>query len=724
MSFTIEKLENVKGNNGQYTALCPAHDDNNNSLSVKITNDRILLYCHAGCSTEAIMSSLGLPMTALFMDEKPKKSSAAKHKINTITYDYKTADGSIAYRKQRYEFDDNSKSFAFYTPDGKKGRGGKSYPYNLTAVLAPEAETVYFCEGEKCVDAVTKAGRIATSLDAGANSIWKKEYNAYFENKNVIILPDNDEPGALYASKIAHELTNSKIIRLPDLPKGGDIYDWLQHGHTMEEIDELPPFVKPKPPESEISIDDKDLYLKPYVYQDSNNGKYKLSEPIFVDYFRKNIKFFFVCNKEFSDQQMFLYENGVYNLCSPNRAKSVMENMLPLELRTTKNINPLWDGINRVDTFVKYEDCNPENYINFKNGLYDIHTGKIQPHTSDIFTTIQIPVKYNPDADYSKYIGGAFDTFINHHLGSDKSQIQLILEFFGLILSNIPAYRYKKALVSVGEGDTGKSQLPKLLRKIIGDENFCSFKLDKLENSRFEVANLYNKRLGGDPDMSFMRVRELSLFKNLTGGDPISAEFKSRNGFDFIFNGLLWFCANDLPQFGGDKGEHVYNRFCIVRSIGKTHKKGEQSIDSSVEADPLLLDKMFKESPYIINKALSALKTLIENERFSETDKQKQELSEYKKTNSSIAEFFDECIVPRQGDTLQDSVTRARINKTYGLWCKENRKYLESKTDLFNYILQNGGIEGTKDGKIYYKNFTLSAEIKQEFHMFDGTENL
>ncbi|MDR2971789.1 MAG: hypothetical protein LBU83_07685 [Bacteroidales bacterium] len=237
MQEILNLLKNVKGGNGQYTALCPAHEDRESSLSVKIEVDKMLLYCHAGCSVEAIISKLGLTMADLFA-KKPRKSTAKKQKINTITYEYKTADGFLAYRKQRYEFDDGSKSFAFFTPDGKKGRGGKSCLYNLPAVLT--ADTVYFCEGEKCVDAITKAGRVATSLDTGAKSIWRKEFNAYFENKTVLILPDNDDSGMMYANKIAHELPGSKIIKLPDLPKGGDVFDWLQQGWTIAEIDELP----------------------------------------------------------------------------------------------------------------------------------------------------------------------------------------------------------------------------------------------------------------------------------------------------------------------------------------------------------------------------------------------------------------------------------------------------------------------------------------------------
>lgn len=281
-NFNLQLFKNVKGNNGQYTALCPAHDDNNASLSIKIANNQVLLHCHAGCSTESIVSTIGLSMSELFLDEPTRQKTDKKKKTNTITYEYHAADGSLAYNKQRYEFDDGSKTFAFFTPNGEKGRGEKSYPYNLPAIL--KAETVYFCEGEKCVDAITKVGQAATSLDAGANSKWLKEYNAYFKGKRIIILPDNDEPGMIYANKIARELPGSKIVRLPDLQKGGDIYDWLKQGRTMQEIDALPTEEPTQPnPESQQEVPplvwfndvqkkDIDWYWYPYIRRGALNS--------------------------------------------------------------------------------------------------------------------------------------------------------------------------------------------------------------------------------------------------------------------------------------------------------------------------------------------------------------------------------------------------------------------------------------------------------------------
>ena len=50
-------------------ALCPAHDDTNPSLSIKAEDDKLLLKCFAGCSTEEVVAALGLKMRDLFADD-------------------------------------------------------------------------------------------------------------------------------------------------------------------------------------------------------------------------------------------------------------------------------------------------------------------------------------------------------------------------------------------------------------------------------------------------------------------------------------------------------------------------------------------------------------------------------------------------------------------------------------------------------------------------------
>ena len=63
----LYKLQRVCPTSSGWSAQCPAPDDRRASLSISDgDNERVLLYCHAGCRVEEIVSTLGLKMSDLF----------------------------------------------------------------------------------------------------------------------------------------------------------------------------------------------------------------------------------------------------------------------------------------------------------------------------------------------------------------------------------------------------------------------------------------------------------------------------------------------------------------------------------------------------------------------------------------------------------------------------------------------------------------------------------
>jgi len=63
----LDRLDNVHRNGSGWTARCPAHDDDAPSLSINEGDDgRVLVHCHAGCDTVAIVAAMGLTMRDLF----------------------------------------------------------------------------------------------------------------------------------------------------------------------------------------------------------------------------------------------------------------------------------------------------------------------------------------------------------------------------------------------------------------------------------------------------------------------------------------------------------------------------------------------------------------------------------------------------------------------------------------------------------------------------------
>ena len=63
----LNRLERVRETApGQWLACCPAHEDRSPSLSIKQTDDRLLVYCFAGCPADDVMAAVGLRLADLF----------------------------------------------------------------------------------------------------------------------------------------------------------------------------------------------------------------------------------------------------------------------------------------------------------------------------------------------------------------------------------------------------------------------------------------------------------------------------------------------------------------------------------------------------------------------------------------------------------------------------------------------------------------------------------
>lgn len=224
---------------GGWSARCPAHADRNPSLSISEGVDgRVLLNCHAGCQVESVTACLELSMDRLF-----SPPSQPVRRLTAI-YPYCDETGSVVFEKLRYE----PKAFSQRRPDGRGGytwnlNGVRPVPFRLPELRAAigAGETVYLTEGEKGALSLVGLGIIATTT-GGAKS-WRKEHAPFFNNARVVITPDNDQAGREYARVAGLDLVTIaaevRVLELPGLPEGGDPFDFVATGGSVERLDSL-----------------------------------------------------------------------------------------------------------------------------------------------------------------------------------------------------------------------------------------------------------------------------------------------------------------------------------------------------------------------------------------------------------------------------------------------------------------------------------------------------
>src|SRR5207302_650232 len=109
-----------------------------------------------------------------------------------------------------------------------------------------------------------------------------------------------------------------------------------------------------------------------------------------------------------------------------------------------------------------------------------------------------------------------------------------------------PDRSIQKAALLAGEGGNGKSRFLAATSAFAGRRNVANLSLHKIEADRFAAARLLGKLANICADLPSDHLTGTSVFKAITGGDAIAAEYKYRDSFEFAPFCRLLFSANYL----------------------------------------------------------------------------------------------------------------------------------------------------------------------------------
>ena len=365
-------------------------------------------------------------------------------------------------------------------------------------------------------------------------------------------------------------------------------------------------------------------------------------------------------------EEILYYNEGIYI-----PAKEYIKTRIQLdEEPETSNkyfISEVLGHIERQGYYAPEEfDADP-TVLNVKNGLVSTDTFTFSEHTPTYLSRVILPIAYDSNADCPK-----IKKFLSEVIYEED--INTIQEYVGNCLWR--GYQTQKALLLIGEGHNGKSTFISLIKALLGVQNVSTRSLQSLETNRFSAADLYGKMANLFPDLSAQALTSTTAFKMLTGGDPLTAEFKFRNGFSYVNYAKLIFSCNRIPESTNDDSTAFFRRWIIISFPNNfTGDKDNSNLLSELTTP--------EEMSGFLNWALEGLKRLkTQRWKFTNAKSTEQIREEYIRKSSPTQSFLLDCIEQKSDGIISKQI----LYENFATYCRNGKLPTVSRDTFFKNL--------------------------------------
>lgn len=256
-------------------------------------------------------------------------------------------------------------------------------------------------------------------------------------------------------------------------------------------------------------------------------------------------------------ERWFEYQGGVYVEVHDNTMRKQLDQVMQhkgFTDLTRANLNEILLKIAHTPGLGKPRVDQRPWELNVRNGILDLNTLELRPHSRDYFSVVQAACDWNPDAislPWADFLTGAVP---NTH---DR---QILQKFCGYTLTGDTSAQ--KALLLIGEGGTGKGTFVRVISAVLGGAQAHSLAttsaLENIRDGSFLVGNLVGRRMCVISELQ--RNVDWLPFKRITGEDPISIDVKNKTPFITKLDVKLIVLSNVLPFLGEDASNSSLTR--------------------------------------------------------------------------------------------------------------------------------------------------------------------
>lgn len=418
---------------------------------------------------------------------------------------------------------------------------------------------------------------------------------------------------------------------------------------------------------------------------------------------------------------------------------------------------------NDLDKAIHYitDRLEPEiNIVKFNNCLYSMKEHKIIKSEEPIFTLVECPYNYNPEAK-----GLLIDKFLNESLevkedkiikenGKEiiitkeeltKQKVKGVKQIIGYLFTSGNPLTALFFIVGISGG--GKTLFGNLLTSIFGgSEKVSDIKLENLANpnDNHSSSGLVNKHLNLIRDSSYNEISNNGMIKQISGNEDLPINPKNKTPYslnkDYVPKTIV--VTNNIPKFKNIQ-EALLERFVIIefnvkfRGTEKEDSELEEKILSNPEEMESLITSSLKEFELMkVNKEdfilrideNKTLELLLKHSKPLEyivkmlISKVDEEASYTEEEFGSGVVYTDElnkiCLL-----IAKDKGIQIPINNHGKIEPKQLMKAIKNTFDLFDFVDKEGNSYSTKvkkdirtgKNKRYYP-YLIKSEVYEEYY--------
>lgn len=369
-------------------------------------------------------------------------------------------------------------------------------------------------------------------------------------------------------------------------------------------------------------------------------------------------------------KSIVFYRDGVWHRNGRNEVSRLVIGLLG-EAGTQPNATRITERIEANSREIK--GIGPRTHMNFRNGMLDLETLELLPHSPDYASTVQLQINWNPDAKAPKFQAWMDSTI-------DPDVHQAIKEVIGGAI--FPGSPFQVAVAMIGPGGNGKGTIERTIRKMLPEDAVSAVDAAELATNRFAVADLYGVTTNLCGDMQRLDIHSTAIFKKATGDDVIRAERKFGQPFKFTSKAFLVFSGNAMPR-STDRSEGWIRRWHII----PMERTISGPLDGSIEAT----FQTTEELEGIARLAVEALIGALRNRGYSKPAACQLAKSAYRRECNSVEAFiYDALDISNLKSRDKPFTSKKSLSSAYEKYCKQEGCEILSPQQLYRALVLAG----------------------------------